>query len=57
LSVGKSPDLEIALARDPADVSPCRIGALNIKIEHVLYSGCIIIVILKTPFTSEERRI
>jgi hypothetical protein len=34
--VGKEdPDLEILLAKDPADMSPNEIGALNIKIEHV----------------------
>jgi hypothetical protein len=52
--VGKEdPDLEIALAKDPADMSPNEIGALNIKIEHVLfrlYNN----IDLKTPFTSEE---
>jgi hypothetical protein len=34
--VGKEdPDLEIALAKDPADMSPNEIGALNnIKTEH-----------------------
>jgi hypothetical protein len=43
--------LEIALAKDPADMSPNEIGAL--KIEHVLfrlYNN----IDLKTPFTSEE---
>jgi hypothetical protein len=51
--VGKEdPDLEIALAKDPADMSPNEIGA-HIKIEHVLfrlYNN----IDLKTPFTSEE---
>jgi hypothetical protein len=48
----KDPDLEIALAKDPPDMSPNEIGALNIKIEHVLfrlYNN----IDLKTP-TSEE---
>jgi hypothetical protein len=51
--VGKEdPDLEIALAKDPADMSPNEI-ALNIKIEHVL--GCIIILILKHPLLQKKR--
>jgi hypothetical protein len=47
--VGKEdPDLEIALAKDPADMSPNEIGALNKK--YTYYSGCIIILILKHPY-------
>jgi hypothetical protein len=52
--VGKEdPDLEIALAKDPADMSPNEIGA-NIKIEHVLfrlYNN----IDLKTPLLQKKR--
>jgi hypothetical protein len=44
--VGKEdPDLEIALAKDPADMSPNEIGALNnIKTEHLLFILTIILI-------------
>jgi hypothetical protein len=50
----EDPDLEIALAKDPADMSPNEIGALNIKIEHVLfrlYNN----IDLKTPLLQKKR--
>jgi hypothetical protein len=51
--VGKEdPDLEIALAKDPACL-PNEIGALNIKIEHVLFR--LYNIDLKTPLLQKKR--